>query len=115
MASPEVASTEEAAAAAAGTQPRRKMAPEKSWKQGGQYRREVLSLLWLVALVALSWLFGFAAGAAVFMFGYCALSLRSYFKSLLWQGIFTVLATAAIWVVTYEMFSLTAVLYAPVL
>lgn len=115
VASPEVASTEEAAAAAAGTQPRRKMAPEKSWKQGGQYRREVLSLLWLVALVALSWLFGFAAGAAVFMFGYCALSLRSYFKSLLWQGIFTVLATAAIWLVTYEMFSLTAVLYAPVL
>jgi hypothetical protein len=90
------------------------MAPEKSWKRGGQYRREVLSFLWLCALIGASYLFGFAVGAAIFMFAYCAISLRSYFKSRYWQAVFTVLATAFIWVVTYEMFSLTAVLYTPV-
>jgi putative tricarboxylic transport membrane protein len=107
-------SSSEEAAAAAGSKPRRMMAPEKSWQRGGQYRREVLSFAWLCALVGFSYLFGFAAGAAVFMFGYCAISLRSYFKTLHWQAVFTVAATAGVWLLTTEMFNLTAVLFTPV-
>ena len=76
---------------------------EKSWGRNGQYRREVISLLWLGGLILGCWLAGFELAVPVFVLAYCLTSCNDYFKTLWGRVLFAGLSAASMWFVTWLM------------
>jgi putative tricarboxylic transport membrane protein len=84
-------------------------AVERSWGPHGQYRREFGSFLWILLLVALSWLFGFQLGSAIFMVAYGFVSTREYFESRVPHWTFIALSTLTTVGLLYLMFYVTSI------
>ncbi len=82
---------------------------EGSWGPRGQYRREVVSLIWVTGLVVLSWLFGFQVGGAIFMVIYGIFATGEYFKRRISHGAFIVLSTVTMAAMLYMMFFVTSI------
>jgi putative tricarboxylic transport membrane protein len=86
---------------------------ERSWARHGQYRREVIAFGWLFGLVGLCWLVGFPIGTAIFMGGYGLTATRRYLRKIHHRVLFTIFSGAIMWLIVYEMFSLTHILFSP--
>ena len=88
---------------------------ERSWRKGGQYRLELVSLLWLVLGVVLCWLIGFLWGTLVFMLAYGLLETKRNLRT--WRGrlVFTAASTAVMTLAVWGMLELTNVVYNPII
>jgi hypothetical protein len=88
---------------------------ERSWKKNGEYRRELIAIGWMFGLIIASWLIGFVWGVVIFMVAYCMISLKRNLPNLWHRLLFTVVSTAVMWAVTYEMLNLMHVTLTPLL
>ena len=86
---------------------------EKSWGPHGQYRRELIAIAWLFGLVGLCWSVGFPIGSAVFAAAYGLTCTSRYFRKFHFRLLYSSLVCFVIWLITYEMFHLTHVVFLP--
>jgi putative tricarboxylic transport membrane protein len=87
---------------------------ERSWKRDGQYRWEVVGLAWLVGAFVLCWLIGFVPGTAIFMLAYGLFGTNRSITKTRTRILFALISTVVMTFATYEMLSLTHLIYTPV-
>lgn len=86
---------------------------ENTWGRNGQYTRELFAVLWLLGLIAICYLIGFQWGIPIFVGAYGLFATRRVLKTWRNCGIFAILSTAVMWAVTYELISLTSLIFTP--
>lgn len=88
---------------------------DRSWGPHGQFRREALCFLWLVALVVACWLAGFVWGTGLFVAAYGLTALARHLRTVRSRVLFTGIAAAGMVLVAYELLNLSATPFTPVL
>jgi hypothetical protein len=75
----------------------------------------VVGFVWLAGLLAGCYLIGFVWAIPIFMALYGLVCTRRFLHTWVGRIVFTVLSTAIMWVITYEMFTQLALSYTPVI
>ncbi|GAA5196168.1 hypothetical protein GCM10023322_64490 [Rugosimonospora acidiphila] len=86
---------------------------ENAWGRHGQYTREFMTFVWLFALVAVCFVFGFLWGIPAFCLAYGMTCTRRFIKTLMFRAVFSVLSAAGMWLLTYEALKFAHIVYLP--
>jgi putative tricarboxylic transport membrane protein len=88
-------------------EPHRPTIVERSWGRNGEYRRELICVIWSIVLVALCWFIGFSWGCVVFVVAYGMSSTRRNMPRLLPRVIFSAVSAGVVWLIIHEIFNIT--------
>jgi putative tricarboxylic transport membrane protein len=73
-----------------------------AWGRRGQFTREIVALVWLLALVELVYLVGFLWALPIFCAAYGLVATGRYLSRWYWRATFAVTSAAVMWAIAFE-------------